>query len=77
LRAAFVISRRVGRTIIGREVASALEQFDLPVLNGAISQRIAFAESAINGQLVRELNRVGAAQAEVATLMFDVLRFGR
>jgi chromosome partitioning protein len=77
LRAAFVISRRVGRTIIGREVATALEQFDLPILNGAISQRIAFAESAINGQLVRELNRVGAAQAEVATLMLDVLRFGR
>ncbi len=77
LRAAFVISRRVARTIIGRDVASALEQFDLPILNGAISQRIAFAESAINGQLVRELSRVGAAQAEVATLMFDVLRFGR
>ena len=77
LRAAFVISRRVGRTIIGREVATALEQFDLPILTGAISQRIAFAESAINGQLVRELNRVGAAQAEVATLMHDVLKFGR
>lgn len=77
LRAAFVISRKVVRTVIGREVVMALEQFDLPVLNGAISQRIAFAESAINGQLVRELNRVGSAQAEIATLMLEVLRFCR
>jgi chromosome partitioning protein len=76
LRAAFVISRKVVRTIIGREVAKALEQFDLPVLNVAISQRIAFAESAIHGQLVRELNRVGSAQAEIANLSIEVLRFG-
>ena len=77
LKAAFVISRRVVRTIIGREVATALEQFDLPILNGAISQRIAFAESAISGQWVRELSRVGSAQAEIAALTLEVLRFGR
>ena len=77
LRAAFVISRKVVRTVIGREVAMALEQFHLPILNVAISHRIAFAESAINGQLVRELNRIGAAQAEIATLMLEVLRYCR
>lgn len=75
LRAAFVISRKVVRTVIGREVASALEQFDVPVLQSSIGQRIAFAESAINGQLVRELDRLSTARVEVESLAKEIRSF--
>ena len=73
LRAAFVISRKVVRTVIGREVSTALERFGLPVLHSAISQRVAFAESAINGSLVRDLNPRGPAQSEVQMLLAELL----
>jgi chromosome partitioning protein len=74
LRAAFVISRKVVRTIIGREVSMALERFGLPVLQSSISQRVAFAESAINGSLVGDLHPRGPAQSEVQMLVTELLR---
>ena len=73
LRAGFVISRRIVRTIIGREASTALEQFGLPVLRSAISQRIAFAESAIYGSLVRDMDPRGPAQSEVQMLLAELL----
>jgi chromosome partitioning protein len=73
LRAAFVVSRKVVRTVIGRDVTAALDQYRLPVLNTAICQRIAFAECAIHGRVVRELDRSAAARAEIAALSSEVL----
>ena len=75
LRAAFVVSRKVVRTVIGRDVAAALEQYRLPVLNTAICQRIAFAECAIQGKVVREIENSMPARAEIVTLTAEVLRY--
>ena len=77
LHAAFVISRKVVRTVIGREVAQALAQFSFPVLRTAIGQRIVFAESAINGQIVRELSVQSAASCEIAQLTGEVLQYAQ
>src|SRR5581483_4132595 len=46
LKAAFVINRKIANTAIGRDVAKALKQYPLPVLQTAVCQRVAFAESA-------------------------------
>jgi chromosome partitioning protein len=73
LRAAFVVSRKVVRTVIGREIGAALDQYQLPVLRTAICQRVAFAECAIHGRVVRELDRSAAACAEIAALSSEVL----
>src|SRR6476661_2184890 len=54
LRVAFVINRRVVRTVIGREARSALAGQPFPALHAEVHQRIAFAESVATGQLVRE-----------------------
>src|SRR5204863_3230853 len=55
IRAAFLINRRIARTAIGRDVASALAEFeDVPVLSAALGQRIIFAESAAQGLSVIE-----------------------
>lgn len=46
IRASFIINRRIAKTAIGRDVSSALSQFeDVPVLDISIGQRVIFAES--------------------------------
>jgi len=57
----------------GRDVAKALKQYPLPVLNATISQRVAFAESA-RGRTVLELGRNSAASKEIKSLAKEVLK---
>ncbi len=74
LRAAFVINRRVGATIIGREVRGALADQPLPVLASEIRQRIVFAESVVGGQLASEREGDSSAAREIASLTREVLK---
>jgi chromosome partitioning protein len=73
LKAAFVINRKIANTAIGRDVVKALKQYPLPVLNTAICQRVAFAESA-RGMTVLELDPDSAASKEIETLAREVLK---
>jgi chromosome partitioning protein len=74
LAAAFVINRRIANTAIGRDVTSALEQFDLPVLSCDLGQRVAFAESAAQGLSVAEAAPRSVAAREIATLVAALTR---
>ena len=76
LRAAFVINRRVSRTVIGREARHALADQPLPSLHTEVRQRIIFADSVAAGQLARELDADSIAAREIAALAEGVLRFG-
>jgi chromosome partitioning protein len=73
LRAALVINRRVVRTVIGRDVHSALGQHELGALKAEICQRVVFAESAATGLLVREVDDDSHASREIAALAAEVL----
>jgi len=55
LRAAFVINRKIVNTAIGRDVLSALEHFDVPVLPCHLCQRVLYAESAAEGLSLAEV----------------------
>ena len=44
LKVAFVINRKIANTAIGRDVASALAEFEVPVLPVSVHQRVLFAE---------------------------------
>ncbi len=70
LRAAFVVNRCIVRTLIGREVRSALEQDSspqaMPVLASTVSQRVVFAEAAALGRLVDEIDDASPAAQEIA-----------
>jgi chromosome partitioning protein len=77
LRTAFVINRRVGATVIGREARGALADQPFVSLQSEIRQRIAFAESATVGQLARELDIDSPAAHEITALADEVLRFQR
>ena len=74
LRAAFVINRRVGTTVIGREARHALADQPLPALLSEVRQRIVFADSAAAGQLACELEADSLAACEITALTHEVLR---
>ena len=69
LRAAFVINRRIARTAIGRDVATALAQFDeVPLLSAMLTQRVIYAESAARGLSVIEAAPKSDAAREMRAL---------
>src|SRR5690606_37347667 len=68
LAAAFVINRRVVRTVIGREARGTLVEQPLPALVSEVCQRIVFADSVAAGRLARESAPDSAAAREIAAL---------
>ncbi len=72
LCAAFVVNRRVARTIIGREARQALADQALPALAAEVRQRIIFADSVAAGRLARELDADSIAAREIADLVVEI-----
>ena len=70
IRAAFVINRKIANTAIGRDVTTALSDFeDVPVLPVALHQRVIYAESAAQGLSVIEVDMNSDAAREVGQLV--------
>lgn len=73
LRAA-LLPNRVMRTALAGDVLEVLRDFSLPVLDAALTQRSAYAQSAVQGASVYELGRAAqTAQEEVDRLVSAVL----
>ncbi len=72
LQKAFVINRKIVNTAIGRDVTQALADYPIPVLQTAICQRVAFAESAAQGLTVCELDPEMLAAQEMNQLAQEV-----
>lgn len=69
-----LLPNRVMRTSLAADVLDVMRDFSLPVLGAALSQRSAFAQSAVLGASVYDLGRVAAAaQEEVDQLISAVL----
>jgi len=68
LHAGFVVNRCIIGSVLARETASALADFDPPALRASIGQRIAFADSVQTGRLVSETAPGSAAAREIAAL---------
>ena len=73
LQAAFVINRRVGATVIGREVRQALSEQLLATFAAEVRQRIVFADSVASGALASELEPEGRAAMEIRLLAQELL----
>ena len=72
LQKAFIINRKIVNTAIGRDVAEALSSYPIPVLETAIGQRVAFAESATKGLTVYEIDPEMLAAQEMTQLADEV-----
>ncbi|MCA0187451.1 MAG: hypothetical protein LCH90_15940, partial [Proteobacteria bacterium] len=74
LRAALV-PNRVARTNLAWDVLEVMRDFSLPVLGAALSQRNAYAQSAVLGASVHQIGRAGSEAArEVNRLVVEVLK---
>lgn len=72
VQASFVINRKIVNTTIGDEVRSALLDFDLPLLETTIGQRVVFAESMSSGYLVSEFDKGSAGHKEMEALVKEL-----
>lgn len=77
LKAAFTINRKIVNTALGRDVTNALSDYPIPVLNTAICQRVALAESAAQGQAVLETEPDSTAANEIRQLVEEIEEFVR
>jgi chromosome partitioning protein len=72
---AALVPNRVVRTNLAWDVLEVMREFTLPVLAASLSQRNAYAQSAVIGGTVYQLGRAGAdAAREVDKLVVEVLK---
>ena len=76
LKAAFVVSRAIQNTNIGKEVAAVLQDYNLPVLDARIVQRVSYPNSASVGKTVLERESAkSSAVTEITQLVNEVKTF--
>lgn len=72
LRAAFVVSRAIKGTRIGKEITEALNGYDLPILATRITQRVSYPGSAAAGSTVLDLEPDSEASREMTALATEI-----
>jgi chromosome partitioning protein len=73
LKAVFTINRKIVNTAIGRDVATALAEFNIPIAPAALCQRVIYAESAAHGLAVIEAAPASEAAREIAALVRSII----
>ena len=68
----FVISRKIDRTILGRDIVNALAGFEIPILRTATTQRVIYAETLTAGTTVIEQQPHGPAANEICSILSEL-----
>jgi chromosome partitioning protein len=71
-KSAFVVSRKIGRSALGRDINEALAEFNLPILRAGTSQRVAYAETLTGGSTVIESQPHGPAAEEIRAILAEM-----
>lgn len=74
-KAAFVISRAIKNTQLGKEIAEALAGYGLPVFKNHTTQRVIYAKSAAIGSSVLDAEPEGEAAKEIMAIAEELKRF--
>lgn len=74
-KAAFVISRVIKNTQLGKEIREALEGYGLPVFTHFTSQRVIYAKSAATGSTVLGSENHGEAANEIRAIANELKEF--
>lgn len=72
LKCVFTINRKIANTAIGRDVRDALADYEVPVLEASITQRVIFAEAAAAGLSVAEVDPGGSAETEINAVLEEL-----
>jgi chromosome partitioning protein len=73
IRCGFVVSRKIGNTVIGRDIRTMAAEAGIPILAAEIEQRVAFAESLTMGKTIFEWTSGIAAAREINRLTEEIL----
>uniref|UniRef100_UPI00047AB7AC ParA family partition ATPase n=1 Tax=Fodinicurvata fenggangensis TaxID=1121830 RepID=UPI00047AB7AC len=73
LKCGFVVSRKIGKTVIGRDIRAMAAETGIPILDAEIEQRVAFAESMTMGNTIFEWSPDSPAAAEIERLTEEIL----
>lgn len=71
-KSVFVVSRKIGRTVLGRDIADALAEFEIPILRAGTTQRVAYAEALTAGTTVIENQPNGPAADEIRAVLAEL-----
>jgi len=77
LKCGFVVSRKIGKTVIGREVRQMVEASGLHVFDADIENRVAFAESITMGRTIFEWAASSKAAREIEILTKEIINYGQ
>lgn len=73
LKCGFVVSRKIGNTVIGREIRQMASNAGIPILGTEVEQRVPFAESMTMGQTIFEWAPRSPAADEISKLTEEIL----
>lgn len=76
LKCGFVVSRKIGNSVIGREIREMVAGSGIHVFQSDIENRVAYAESGTMGQTIFEWGSDKKAQAEIINLTNEILTYG-
>lgn len=71
-KSAFVVSRKISRSALGRDIGEALAEFSMPILKAGTSQRVAYADALTEGSTVIESQPRSAAAEEIRALLAEI-----
>ena len=75
LKCGFVVSRKIGNTVIGREIRQMVAETGIRVLDADIENRVAYAESLTMGKDIFEWGYDKKAIHEIETLTKELIRY--
>ena len=67
-----MVSRKIGRTVLAKNILEALEEFEIPVLKHGTTQRVAYAEAMTGGMTVLEMQPYGEAAYEIKRILKEL-----
>jgi chromosome partitioning protein len=71
-KSALVVSRKVGRTSLGRGISDALAEFQMLILTASTAQRVTYAETLTAGTTVIESQPRGPAADEIRAILSEI-----
>ena len=71
-KSVFVVSRKIGRTVLGRDITEALAEFEIPILRAGTTQRVVYAEALTGGTTVIEQQPNGPAAEEIRAIVAEL-----
>lgn len=76
-KAAFLVSRQISNTALGKEVREALSGYDMPVFKNGTFQRITYTKTAAIGSTVLDIDKNGLAASEIKAITEELVEFSK